>query len=271
MELIRDAKNSFGQILAYRYFIIGACKRELQMQYHRSLLGVLWLILNPLSITLLFNLIIIRAMGAKLPYATDKFSYAIYLCAGLLPWNYFIAVINRNVSLFVEQGGFLKKTVIPAITLPTVSFLTETFNFTLAYSVFLVFLLFIHHFPGKVIFYILPLLVLQQMLAFGIGVLLGFLNVFFRDIGKSMPIILQVWFWLTPIVYSITLLPASVQKLYQILNPMAVIVAGYQQIVLYKQAPPLSGFFGVMFFTVLIFVLAGVTIQRYAIDIVDEL
>lgn len=263
--------NTLSALYNFRYFILGSVRRELQNQCNGSLFGMLWVLLNPLSLTLVYALIFNNLMGAKLINHTEKFAYSIYLCAGLLPWNYFTAVVTRNVNVFVDNANLLKKSVFPILTLPIVILLTETVNFLMALSVFMIFLLSIHRFPGFVLLGMIPMLILQQILALGIGIFLGCFHVFFRDIGKSIGIILQFWFWLTPIVYVATILPPIVKKILFIINPLAVFISGYQKIILEGQLPAFAGMSLEIILSIVVIALALVTYNRMAPGIVDEL
>ncbi|MBA2654706.1 MAG: ABC transporter permease [Gammaproteobacteria bacterium] len=264
-------RNILQTLFSFRYFILGSVKRELQIQCHGSLFGIVWVLLNPLSLTLVYALIFNNLMGAKLINHPEKFAYSIYLCAGLLPWNYFTSVLTRNINMFVDNANLLKKSVFPILTLPIIILLTETVNFLMALGVFSLFLIAINHFPGWVLLAIIPLLIMQQMLALGIGIFLGCFHVFFRDIGKSISIILQFWFWLTPIVYVSTILPEVAQKFLATFNPMVSLIQAYQQIILEGKLPPLAGISSELVLGIIAIMLALTTYHKLSSDIVDEL
>lgn len=264
-------KDTLQTLFNFRFFILGSVKRELQIQCNGSLFGILWVLLNPLSLTLVYALIFNNIMGAKLPNHSEKFAYSIYLCAGLLPWNYFTAVLTRNVNVFVDNANLLKKIVFPTLTLPIVILLTETVNFLMAMCVFSLFLIAIGHFPGMVILSIIPLLIMQQTLALGIGIFLGCFHVFFRDVGKSIGIVLQFWFWLTPIVYVSSVLPEMARKILFAINPMASFILSYQQIILEGRLPNLAMMGTQMILSTIVLAIALVTYQRLSCEIVDEL
>jgi lipopolysaccharide transport system permease protein len=258
-------------LLNYRYFILGSVKREIQFQYHGSLLGFFWILLNPLSLTLVYTLIFSHLMGTKLINHPEKFAYSIYLCSGLIPWNYFTAVLTRNINVFVDNANLLKKSTFPGLTLPIIILLTESLNFLMAMSVFSLFLIVINHFPGYALLGLVPLLVVQQMLALGIGLFLGCFHVFFRDIGKSIGIILQFWFWLTPIVYLSTILPQKIRDVLHVLNPMVTFVSDYQEIILEGRLPDLTGISSEIMLAVLVMLTALITYHKLSSDIIDEL
>jgi lipopolysaccharide transport system permease protein len=210
-------------------------------------------------------------MGAKLINHSQKFAYSIYLCSGLLPWNYFTSVLTRNVHLFVDNANLLKKSTLPFLTLPLVTLFTETVNFSMAMGVFLLFLAAVQQFPGWIILWVIPMLIVQQLLALGIGTLLGCFHVFFRDIGKSIGIVLQFWFWLTPIVYVSSVLPPLARKILLIVNPLAALVQSYQGIILEHQVPQLAVISLEFVLSLFFLTVAIATYNRLAPGIVDEL
>src|SRR4029453_13980196 len=138
------------------------------------------------------------------PNAKDPLSYSLYLCAGLLTWGYFVEVLLRSQTVFLEQANMLKKVSFPRITLPSYVFLSASVNFAIVWGLFLGFLLVSGRWPGWVLVALAPALSLQQNLAVGLGLALGVTNVFFRDVGQAVGVALQFWFWLTPIVYPIS-------------------------------------------------------------------
>lgn len=214
---------------AYRGFVIGSVKREFQAKYRNSLLGAAWNVINPLSMIIVYTVIFAEVMRAKLPGIDNSFAYSIYLCAGILSWGFFSEITTRAQNVFIENANLLKKISFPRTILPVVVLANATLNFVIVSFLFLVFLIISGNFPGWVILAAIPILILQIIFAMGLGMVLGLLNVFFRDVGQFFSIFLTFWFWLTPIVYPVTILPESM-RVYLVLNPMAPIIAGYQTI-----------------------------------------
>ena len=129
----------------------------------------------------------------------------------------------------------------PRLSLPAIVLLTSTVNFAIIFALFLLVLLVAGRFPGWAVLGFVPLLALQQTFALGLGFLLGALNVFYRDVAHGVGVALQFWFWFTPIVYSISVLPDAAQALFR-LNPMTALVDAYQGIVLRGAWPEWSRF-----------------------------
>ncbi|GAB4332642.1 MAG: ABC transporter permease [Desulfobulbaceae bacterium] len=262
-----------GRLLAlwhYRGFVWSMVAREFRSRYLGSLLGSLWAVLNPLAMIFIYTVIFSRVMRAKLPGIDDSMAYGLFVCAGLLPWLYFVELLSRFPNIFIEQAALLKKVSFPRITLPVIALCSATINFLIIFSLFLAFLLFTGRFPGWVVLGYLPLLLAQQMFVVGLGVMLGSVNVFFRDIGQFINVVLQFWFWFTPIVYALAMVPEKAQHLLRF-NPMTALVEAYQKIILYGAWPDLAAFAPHFLGGTLALAGGFLVFHRLADEMVDEL
>jgi lipopolysaccharide transport system permease protein len=220
----------------FRGFIIGSVKREFQLRYRNSMLGAVWTVLQPLAMIVIYTVIFTNIMQAKMPGVASDFGYSIYLCAGIITWGLFVEITGRGQNIFLEQANLIKKLNFPRMCLPLIIIGSASLNFLIIFSLFLVFLVISGDFPGIAILAVLPLLVIQVLFAIGLAVIVGTLNVFFRDVGQFFTLLLQFWFWFTPIVYPRSILPENIKPLL-ILNPMASLVTGYQDIFVLHQWP----------------------------------
>jgi len=223
-------------IWSYREFIRGSLQRDFQIRYRKSILGSLWAVLNPLATILIYTVIFSQIMKARLPGTNDTMAYSIYLCSGVLTWGFFAEIINRSQTVFIENANMIKKLNFPRICLPIIVVGNAAISFAISFGLFICFLVILGKFPGWVMLGLPVVLVIQVLLAMGFGIILGILNVFFRDIGQAVGIILQFWFWFTPIIYPISILPPSIQSLLR-LNPMVPVVTAYQSILVYGNWP----------------------------------
>jgi lipopolysaccharide transport system permease protein len=270
LTAIREVRPILAAQWRYRSFIWSLVTRDFHSRYLNSILGALWSVLNPLSTILVYTLIFSEVMGSKIPNLNNAFGYSIYLCAGLLPWNYFVETLTRCQGVFLEQANLLKKISFPRATLPSYVLLSSTINFGIVYALFLVFLILSHNLPGPALLAIFPLLIIQQALALGLGVCLGTLNVFFRDIGHSLGIVIQFWFWLTPVVYVIKAVPQRYQWLLAV-NPMLPVVQAFQGIFLYGRLPHWLTLLPSVFWALGFLALGFFTFARLNKEMVDEL
>lgn len=254
----------------YRGFILGSVKREFQSRYRNSMLGVAWLFIQPLAMILVYTVIFAEVMRSRLHGNVGTFGYSIYLCAGTLTWGLFSEIISRGQNVFLDYANMLKKLNFPRICLPVIVSLTASINFAIIFCLFSVFLLFSGNFPGLPYLALFPILLLQILLSIGLGITLGVLNVFFRDVGQFMGVFLQFWFWFTPIVYPYSILPAWVKPILE-LNPMADLVLCYQTILVNRQWPEWTGLWPVCVMAVVFLVLGFSLFRRHAAEMVDEL
>jgi len=231
-----------GMLLAlwhYRHFIFGSIKNEFATRFARSRLGGAWMILHPLAQVAIYALILSAVLSAKLPGIDNQYAYAIYLMAGMLCWSLFAEVFGRCLSVFIDNGNLIKKMHFPRMALPLIVTGSALLNNLLLFTAILAVFGLLGHLPTVQILW-LPLLTLISLaLAIGLGLSFGIINVFMRDIGQIMPIVLQFWFWLTPVVYTTQMLPETYRDAF-LLNPMTGVVMGYQNILVYDKAPDLS-------------------------------
>jgi len=260
----------FAALWGYRGFIFESVKREFQSQYTNAMLGAVWTIIKPLSMIVVYTVIFSQIMKAKLPGVDSKFAYSIYLCAGVLTWGLFTETVSRLQNVFLEQANLLKKISFPRMSLPVIVVTNALVNFAIIFSLFTLFLVFSGYFPGVVYLGIIPVLVIQTLFTVGLGVTLGVLNVFFRDVGQFFTVALQFWFWLTPVVYPINILPAKVQSALQY-NPMTILITSYQQILVSGQWPAWHSLWPVAVVAILLCLWGLRLFRQHAGEMVDEL
>ncbi|MCS3903571.1 lipopolysaccharide transport system permease protein [Methylohalomonas lacus] len=225
---------------AYRYFILSSIRNDLTLRFARSKLGGVWMIIHPLVMVAIYAFILSAVLQAKLPGIDNRYAYAIYLTAGIMAWTLFTDIVTRCLTLFIEHGNLMKKMVFPKVTLPLIvlgSCLVN--NFFLFLAVLGIFAT-LGHYPGWEILWLPLLMGVTALFGLGIGLLMGAMNVFMRDIGQVVPVVLQVGFWLTPIVYPLNIVPEQFTE-WLSLNPMFPVVSAYQAVFAYQTSPELGG------------------------------
>lgn len=226
----------FETLWRFRYFIWASIIGELRARYARSRLGLFWSILHPLAQACIFALVLSELMGARIGGVDSKVAFPIYLMAGIAAWGLFSEIVNRCLSIFIEYAGPMKKIAFPRLCLPMIVFGGALINHLLLLAAVLIVFLFLGHLPGHA-WLALPIgIALIAMFGFGLGVLLGVLNVFSRDVGQVTGVVLQIWFWLTPIVYTADILPKHLRWL-AVVNPMVPLVRIYQDALLFNRWP----------------------------------
>jgi lipopolysaccharide transport system permease protein len=254
----------------YRGFIVGNVQREFQSKYRNSLLGAAWTIINPLSMIIVYTVIFSQIMRAKLPGVDSNFAYSIYLCAGVLTWGLFAEIVSRGQNTFLENANLLKKLSFPRLCLPVVVVANAGLNFAIIFGLFTAFLILSGSFPGLPYLAVFPVLAILVTFAIGLGITLGVLNVFFRDVGQFFGIFISFWFWFTPIVYPATILPEKLQP-YMNINPMTRLVTAFQVVLVNGQWPNWYSLWPVSALAILMCVIGFGLFRRHAGEMVDEL
>lgn len=255
----------------YRYFILSSIKVEFKGRFARSRLGALWIILHPLIQAAIFALVLGQLLSGRLPdMADNKLAYPIYLLAGTLAWALFTEVITRCLTVFIDNANLLKKLVFPKICLPLIVTGSALVNNVFLFAAILFVVVVLGFIPGPNIIWIPILTVINLALAIGIGLIMGTLNVFMRDIGQAVTVVLQLAFWFTPIVYSPNVVPEALQG-WMKLNPMFWVVQGYQNAILYNVPPSWLQLGWVSLLALVLLAMSMVLFKRASSEIVDVL
>jgi lipopolysaccharide transport system permease protein len=263
----------YGMLLRawrYRHFIFSSIKNEFLSRFARSRLGGLWMVIHPLAQVVIFAFILSAVLSAKLPGIDNRYAYALYLMAGMLAWSLFSELVSRSLTVFVDNGNLLKKMMFPRICLPLIVSGSALVNNLLLFVAILAVFALLGHQPGWYTLWLPILIVLNVMLGAGLGLVLGVFNVFIRDVGQVVPIVLQFWFWLTPIVYIPTVLPER-YKYWLFLNPLIPLVNAYQNILVFGTQPKWQPLTGTAIFSIVSLISALFLFRKAAPEMVDTL
>ena len=210
-------------IWQYRELLYFLVWRDVKVRYKQTALGVMWILLQPLLSTMIFTVI----FGILLEAPSGQVPYALFVLAGMIPWNYFSSSLTRSSGSVVASANLVTKVYFPRLIIPMAGVLAGLVDFLIVCTAL----------GGMMAFYgvrptaniaLLPLFLLLAMLtAFGFGLWLSALNVRYRDVNWLMPFLIQVWMYLTPVVYSSTLLPERFRP-YLALNPLTGVVEGFR-------------------------------------------
>jgi lipopolysaccharide transport system permease protein len=218
------------QLVRYRALIQSLVARELKARYRGSVLGFFWSFINPLLLLLIYTFV----FSVVLPRPVDVDNYALYLFCGLLPWTWFTASLTDAANSLLAGGNLIKKVLFPAEVLPIVSVLANMMHFFFGLPILLAFLLYYQQplSAGELLWF--PIVVLVQLLlTLGIGLFLSALTVHFRDIKDLLSNLLTFWFFATPIIYEMSLVPEGGRKFLN-LNPFTHLAISYQEILYYE-------------------------------------
>jgi len=211
-------------------------KRDLLERYVGTGFGQLWLLISPIVTIFIYTVIFSDFMKMKLDIVDSEYSYSIYLVPGLLAWNTFSTIILRLSNSFLEKGHLIKKVNIPMFTFMISVIVSEGMLFAISISLGVTFLLIVGHNVGWTFLWLIPIMALQLLFAFSIGVIISLFVPFFKDLKEVVPIVLQLWFWMTPIIYLKDMIYAKYPFLVDY-NPAYYFIHIYQDIFLYSKPP----------------------------------
>lgn len=220
----------FKNLYEYRELLKSSIKKDVGGKYKNSVLGVLWSFLYPLLQIAVYAIVFPLIMRSNME------NYTVFVCCGLIPWNFFSTAISRSSFTMIENGNILKKVYFPREILPISVVTSEAVNFVISTIIILAFVLGTGMgLTWYVIFYPVILLI-QYILLIGISLFVSSITVYFRDLQHFIGIALQLLFYATPIVYATNIIPVSYQWILR-LNPMTFIIDGYRSIFYYQQQP----------------------------------
>jgi lipopolysaccharide transport system permease protein len=215
----------FRELWAFRDLFVILALRDVKLRYKQTLLGVTWVILQPLVASLIFTIIFSRI--ASLP--SDGKPYLLFVYAGMLPWNFFAGCLQRAGNSLISDAKLITKVYFPRVIIPIASSAAVLMDFAVAFVV-MVGLLFVYRDEVSVTWNILALpflLLVVLLLSIGVSLFLSALNVYYRDFMYALPFVVQVWMYASPLVYSASMVPDRWRVIYA-LNPMSGVIDGFR-------------------------------------------
>lgn len=231
----RSLRSDLREIWLYRDLLFLLTSRDVTLRYKQSTLGVAWAVLQPLILMVIFSIVFGRF--AKLP--SDGYPYPLFVLCALLPWQYFSRSVSGSSGSLVSSASLVTKVYFPRLILPISKTLSGLVDLGVSFLLLACALAWYRVMPGWQIL-LLPVFVAIAMLtALSVGLWLTALNVRYRDIGLIVPFLVQIWMYVSPIAYSMSLVPERWRWIY-CLNPLVGVVEGFRWALLGK-APPDSG------------------------------
>lgn len=227
MNILKDLYN-------YRELLKTNIKKDIGGKYKKSALGILWSFINPLL------QIVVYAWVFQVILKSDIENYVVYLCCGIIPWQFFSSVVLRGAATIVDNGNIIKKVYFPREILPISVVSSECVNFCISTIIILGFVIFGGIGLSMNIFWYFLILAIQFIVSIGIAFITSSLTVYFRDLQHILGIIIQLLFYATPIAYSIKQVPENLQWIVKI-NPMSYLIDGYREIFYNKAMPDFYG------------------------------
>jgi lipopolysaccharide transport system permease protein len=224
------------ELWAYRDLALLLTRRDVSLRYRQSAVGIGWAVVQPLVTMLIFT--VVFGKFARLP--SEGYPYALFTMCALVPWTFFARALSGASGSVVGSSGMITKVYFPRLILPISKTVSGVVDFAVAFLMLIVMLAVYRVHPSPLGLLLLPLFFLMALAtAFGIGLWLTALNVKYRDIGLLVPFITQIWMYLSPIAYSMEIVPKRMVWFYS-LNPIAGVVEGFRWALLGKAAPALG-------------------------------
>lgn len=206
-------------------FLFAMTEKEIKARYKKAVFGFLWVILNPVFQMLIMGFV----FQFFVPVRVDN--YFLFLFSGLLPWNFFNMTVLKNTPTFVNERSLIAKSKFPREIIIFSILLSNLFHFLVSLVLFLMVVMFIQPMPLINLLLLLPVILWETLLIAGLSLLFSSLDVRYRDINFFVSALMPLWFYATPIVYSLNLIPEKLHFLFYF-NPVASIINLYQAIFL---------------------------------------
>ena len=216
-----------GEIWRYRELLYFLAWRDIKVRYKQAALGVLWAVIQPFVKMVVFTMVFGRLAGID----SGEVPYAVFVYAGLLPWGFFADAVTRSGYSLVAGATLVRKAYIPRLIMPIASASSALFDYAISF-VFLLGLTIYYGLPWSTsILLVLPLTFFALLVALGVGLFASALNAAYRDVQHVIPFMIQIWMFLTPVIYPLTAVPPRYQWVI-LANPMTGIISAYRAAIL---------------------------------------
>lgn len=242
------------ELYQYREFLKTSILKEFRGKYKKSFLGVLWSFINPLLQLITYSIVFSFIMKNDIP------NYYVFLVVALIPWTFFATTLTQSTTSIVVNGGILKKVYFPRIILPISTVTSNLINFLISCIIVLGALL-VSGIGFSWYMLLLPLVILlEYLIALAFSFILSAITVYIRDLEYFINVLIMLWFYLNPIVYSVDVIPNNFKFIFS-LNPLLHILNMYRDILYYKQLPNLCSM-GILYIITFIALGLGIVIFR---------
>lgn len=248
--------NTIKEIWNYRSMISSLVKRDLRGRYKGSVLGFFWTFLNPLLQLIVYTFVFSIVMRAGIE------DYYLFLFVALVPWVFFSSSVDGGAGCVRNQVNLVNKIYFPREVLPIAHVLSQLVNMLLSFLVVIAVLIVSGKGINLAVWWYLPIVILQEtLLAFGFALFFSAVTVFFRDLQYFLTIFLMAWQFLSPVMYSVDMVPDKLKFVFN-LNPMSPVISAYRSIFYYKTAPELDNFLAGTIMGVIVLVVGWFTFGK---------
>ncbi|MBK8508742.1 MAG: ABC transporter permease [Candidatus Competibacteraceae bacterium] len=254
------------EVWRYRELLYFLVWREVKIRYKQAAIGIGWAVLQPMIAMLIFTAIF--GYFARIP--SDGVPYAVFAFTAILPWTYFSEAFRRGGTGLVDDADLIRKIYFPRLIIPLAMMAAPLVDFLLTFAVLLVLLAWYGIMPTANILFLPFFLLVAMLLALAVALWLGPINVRFRDIKHTLPFLIQIWMYASPVVYPLSMVPERWKLLYS-LNPMVGVIEGFRWALLGKASPDFLAM-AVSLFLIVLLLLGGIVyfkkMERFFADVI---
>ncbi|SEP50643.1 lipopolysaccharide transport system permease protein [Rhodospirillales bacterium URHD0017] len=241
----------------YRGLLATLVQRDIQVLYKQAFLGAAWAIIQPVLAVIIFTVVFGVLMKVPTP---GSIPYPIFAFAAVLPWDYFAEGLRRGANGLVNEGDIVRKVFFPRMLIPLSGAIAPLLDFAIGLGVLLILMLAYGLAPSWHIVAVIPLALVAGLLALAVSLWLGPINVRYRDVKHTVPFIIQIWMYASPVVYPLEIVPEQWRWLYA-LNPMVGVIEGFRWAVTGQGVPDLTAM-GVGLVLIVVLLLGGLVFFR---------
>jgi len=209
--------------------------RDVIVRYKQAVLGVMWAVLQPLLTMIVFTVVFNRMLGVQSP--STRIPYEVFSFAGLLPWQFFSGALSRAGGSVVANANLVTKIYFPRLVIPLSGVLAGLIDLAISFVVLLILMGAYGVTPTWNVVFLPLFLLLAIVVALGVSLWLSALNVLYRDVQYVIPFLVQLWMFVSPVIYSVSSVKSPILKIAFALNPMTVVLSGFRWALLGEQAP----------------------------------
>jgi lipopolysaccharide transport system permease protein len=234
IEACKNPGLGFRELWEYRELLYFLVWRDVKVRYKQTAIGASWAVLQPLLTMVIFTLVFGRF--ANMP--SNGLPYPIFTYVALLPWTYFARSLSQSITSVVGNAHLITKVYFPRLLLPISAVVAGIIDFAIAFAFLIVMMFWYGIVPDWEIVFLPFFILLTMMTALSVSLWLSVINVRYRDIGQAVPFLLQIWMFISPVAYAVSVVPEKWRLIYS-LNPMAGVVEGFRWALTHSESPPI--------------------------------